>query len=77
MTHIYRVGQSVSRGVEAGKLLSPSEIYTVTRLLPSTGDGLQYRIRSESEAHERVVIEHQIRAAGSTKTTASTEPKMS
>jgi len=59
--HIYSIGQSVHLGARAGINLDPTQIYTVTKLLPPLGVELQYRIRNEREKHERVVIEHQIR----------------
>jgi len=36
---------------------SEQTVYKVTRLLPDGGSGLQYRIKSEQEGYERVVIE--------------------
>lgn len=35
-------------------------VYTVTRVLPFEGVEQRYRIKSESEAHERVVNENQL-----------------
>jgi hypothetical protein len=35
---------------------------TVTRLLPPLDVELQYRIKSETEAHERVAVEQELRA---------------
>ena len=59
--HIYLIGQSVRLGARAGISLDPTEIYTVTALLPPVGEDLQYRIRNEREKHERVAVEHQMR----------------
>ncbi|MBB4198048.1 hypothetical protein GGD83_001841 [Rhodoblastus sphagnicola] len=36
---------------------SDQTLFKVTRLLPDGGAGLQYRIKSEQEGYERVVIE--------------------
>ena len=36
---------------------SEQTLFKVTRLLPNGGSGLQYRIKSEREDYERVVIE--------------------
>ena len=36
-------------------------LYVVTRVLPWTDHGWQYRIRNENEPHERVVEEEQLR----------------
>ena len=74
--HIYSIGQSVSLGAKAGIHLNPTGIYTVTRLLPPLGAEFQYRIRSEPEAHERVVVEHQIKAVEPTKTSAAAESQL-
>ncbi len=54
--HKYRVGQivdlipSMSRSAAAGH-------YEIVSLRPAEGENLQYRIKSRSEAHERVVAE--------------------
>jgi len=51
-THKFAVGLHVSfRGGPA------SELYRVTRHLPNGGQGLQYRIRSDRDGQERVVLE--------------------
>lgn len=36
---------------------SDDAVFQITRLLPDGGSGLQYRIKSEREGHERVVVE--------------------
>ena len=58
--HKFKVGQTVhyasgpyGRGTATG-------VYKVTQLLPSEGDDNQYRIKSTSEPHERVVKESQL-----------------
>jgi hypothetical protein len=61
--HIYSIGQDVSFGAEQGTNFIPAGTYTITRLLPPVGVNLQYRVRSERELHERVVVEQQIKAA--------------
>jgi hypothetical protein len=63
MAHLYAVGQSVSLAAQLGIGRNTTGVYKVTKLLPPLGVELQYRIRSEGEAHERVVVEHQIKAA--------------
>ena len=56
LTHKFKVGQtvqlipSISRAAASGH-------YQIVSLRPAEGDGLQYRIKSNSEAHERVVAE--------------------
>ena len=37
--------------------------YTVVRLLPVAGQGLQYQVKSDLDVHERVVDESQLRPA--------------
>jgi hypothetical protein len=58
--HKFKVGQSVQytsgpqgRGATGGG-------YKITHLLPFEGDDYQYRIKSASEPHERVVKESQL-----------------
>ena len=56
LTHKFKVGQtvqlipSISRAAAGGH-------YQIVSLRPAEGDGLQYRVKSRSEAHERVVAE--------------------
>ena len=37
--------------------------YTVVRVLPFAGSGLQYRVKHALDSHERVIDEAQLRAA--------------
>lgn len=58
--HLYQIGEEVTfegrfEGVRA------AGGYTVKAQLPPLGDELQYRIRSATEPHERVVLEHQLK----------------
>jgi hypothetical protein len=57
--HKFRVGQSVrfTSGPFGG---GGNGIYKVTQLLPPESDDYQYRIKSASERHERVVKESQL-----------------
>jgi len=41
-----------------------SGIYSIVKVLPHEHDEQQYRIKNNSEAHERVVRESQIEKAG-------------
>ncbi len=50
--HKFSVGLHVSYRGQSGV-----KLYRVTRHLPDGGQGLQYRIRSDDDGHERVVIE--------------------
>ena len=53
--HKFAVGLQVS--FDGG---SASGLYRVTRHLPNGGQGLQYRIRSDRDGQERVVLESAI-----------------
>jgi hypothetical protein len=58
--HQFKVGQSVSFTSGPFGRAGTNGIYKVTRLLPPEGDDYQYRIKSASEPHERVVKESQL-----------------
>jgi len=60
--HIYSVGQRVSFDGRVVTYLRRTGVFTVTKLLPPVGAELQYRIKSEGEAHERVASEHELHA---------------
>ncbi len=62
-THRYRVGQTV-RFVKASRNTSvagaPAGNFRVVSLLPEYLGNYQYRLKSTSDGHERVVIEGEI-----------------
>jgi hypothetical protein len=58
--HKFKVGQSVSYTSGPFGRRGTNGIYKVTQLLPPEGDDYQYRIKSASEPHERVVKESQL-----------------
>ena len=58
--HKFKIGQTVHYTSGPYGRGSGSDIYKVTQLLPSEGDDQQYRIKSASEPHERVVKESQL-----------------
>ena len=60
LSHKYRVGESVY--FTASNIARPaaSGTYEVIRLLPTDGDDCQYRIKSTTEAFERVAKESQL-----------------
>ena len=60
LKHKYRVGESVY--FTASNIARPgaSGTYEVIRLLPTDGDDCQYRIKSTTEAFERVAKESQL-----------------
>jgi hypothetical protein len=55
-THRFKVGQTVDL-VPSMSRLAANGHYQIVSLRPSDGEGPQYRIKSRSEAHERVVAE--------------------
>ena len=54
--HIYSIGQQVSLDGPGRTYLKVAGVFTVTKLLPPLGVELQYRIKSDREAHERVAV---------------------
>ena len=58
--HKFRVGQTVHYTSGPYGRATGNAIFKVTQLLPSEGDDHQYRIKSASEPHERVVKESQL-----------------
>lgn len=56
-THLFAVGQAVRLKGGFGTVPKTSEIYRITARLPPRGDSPQYRIRNDSELHERVATQ--------------------
>jgi hypothetical protein len=61
--HLYSIGQHVSFGGRLLTYLKRTGVFTITKLLPPQDAELQYRIKSEHEAHERVASENELRIA--------------
>ncbi|HKM63474.1 MAG TPA: hypothetical protein VJY39_13395 [Acidisphaera sp.] len=40
-------------------------VYTITRVMPASPEGIQYRAKNAMDTHERVLPEAQLRAASS------------
>jgi len=55
-THKFKVGQTVDL-IPATFRSAAKGTYQIVSLRPSEGETTQYRIKSKSEAHERVVSE--------------------
>ncbi|HUB65454.1 MAG TPA: hypothetical protein VL996_13595 [Methylocella sp.] len=74
--HLYSIGQRVSFDGRVGLYLKRAGVFTVTKLLPPLGTELQYRVKSDSEAYERVAREHELQAEtlGKPAVTAETQP---
>jgi hypothetical protein len=58
-THKFKVGQTVDL-IPATFRSAARGTYQIVSLRPSEGENTQYRIKSKSEAHERVVSESDI-----------------
>jgi hypothetical protein len=58
-THKFKVGQTVDL-IPATFRSAARGTYQIVSLRPSEGESTQYRIKSKSEAHERVVSESDI-----------------
>ncbi len=66
--HIYSIGETVIfRSNPATFSASDAGTFTVKAQMPPLGEQLQYRIKRDSEAFERVVLEHQLSPLASTK----------
>jgi hypothetical protein len=58
--HKFRIGQTVYFTSRPIGQMAADGAYQVVKLLPSDGDDYQYRIKSASEAFERVAKESQL-----------------
>lgn len=58
--HKYKVGETVVFNPGGSYLAKTRGDYVVVRLLPTEGLGYQYRVKSVSDGHERIVREGQI-----------------
>jgi hypothetical protein len=59
--HRFKVGQIVVAPLGGPDTLIPRGPHAIVRLLPLAGKEPQYRIRSDADGLERVVLENQIR----------------
>ena len=59
-THQFAVGHTVRFSPDPGQEHAKGGLFKIVRLLPETGDVLQYRVKSEIDGHERVVREDQL-----------------
>ena len=58
--HKFAVGAAVQFSPDRRDGSAARGRYTVVRLLPEEGSTPQYRIKSKTDGHERVVREHQL-----------------
>jgi hypothetical protein len=59
-SHKFAVGQTLRFSPSLGEDSRRKGRYKVVRQLPEAGNAFQYRIKSETDGHERVVREDQI-----------------
>lgn len=59
-SHRFAIGQTVRMRTVIGVPSKAAETFKVTATLPSRDGSLQYRIRSETETHERVAAENNL-----------------
>ncbi len=59
----FSVGDRVVVGIDRSNTNLRPGIYTVTRTMPAAPGGYQYRVRNDSDTHERVLDEAVLRAA--------------
>ena len=57
-----RVGDRVSVLADRTNPSMRPGVYTITRVLPATGQGFQYRAKNVLDSHERVLDESQLQA---------------
>ena len=60
LPHKFAVGQTLRFSPSLGEDSRRKGRYKVVRQLPEAGNAFQYRIKSETDGHERVVREDQI-----------------
>jgi hypothetical protein len=60
--HFFATGQSVRLTNASRFTLAAPGDYKITRLLPESAGELQYRVRCDKEAYERVVGENELQA---------------
>ena len=58
--HKYKVGQSVRYSASVARRYGSGASFKIVKLLPQEGDYQQYRIKSASEAHERIAKENEL-----------------
>jgi hypothetical protein len=59
--HRYPIGSRVRIVARLTPIANDGDVYTIVRQLPPQGDGdRQYRVKSERQSYERVVVESQL-----------------
>ncbi len=60
LSHKFSVGQSVRFSPDRHQQVLRTARFKVVRLLPEADNQLQYRVKCESDGHERIVREDQL-----------------
>lgn len=55
--HLYAVGERVSLDAPMRRSADRNDVFVVKMCMPHVGTQLQYRIRTEGEAYDRVITE--------------------
>jgi len=58
--HKFEIGQTVSFSPDRHQLRPTQDRFKIVRLLPEAANVLQYRVKSQTDGHERVVREDQL-----------------
>ena len=61
--HKFTAGDRVTLLPDRNNANAPPGLYTIVRTMPVTSQGCQYRAKSLSDSHERVLDEAQLRSA--------------
>jgi hypothetical protein len=59
-THRYTAGQAVHFSPDRHQERANGSRFKIVRQLPADGNALQYRVKSQTDGHERVVREDQL-----------------
>ncbi|HUD53030.1 hypothetical protein [Parvibaculum sp.] len=59
-SHKFQIGQTVEFQPGGSYLATARGHYVVVRQLPTEGAGYQYRVKSVTDGHERIVRENQL-----------------
>jgi hypothetical protein len=72
--HAFSVGQKVTFDPGAGDMRQLRGSYTVVRTMPSETRDRQYRVKSDFDGHERVVLESQLTPVSTSRAAAGLAP---
>jgi hypothetical protein len=59
-THKFAIGRAVYFSPDHGQELVKRGLFKIIRLLPEAGNAFQYRVKAETDGHERVAREDQL-----------------